>query len=159
MLPSLTPSQTRIARRSEVRFAHDFDQRRAAPVVVDVRFAIGIGEPFVQRLARVFLEVNARDADAREPVGGCELHQACAGERLFVLRNLIALGQIGIEVILARENRRRVDPAAERQRGANREVDRTAVQYRQRARKSEADGTDVRVRRRAERCAAAAEDF
>ena len=49
--------------------------------------------------------------------------------------------------------------AAERQRRADRTVDRAPVQHRQRARQPEAHRTDVRVGRRAERGAAAAEDL
>jgi hypothetical protein len=84
---------------------------------------------------------------------------ATGGERQLVLRNLIALGQVGIEVVLAREDRSLLDGAAERQRRTDRVVDRGVVQYRQRARQAETDRTDVGVGRRAERRAGAAEDL
>jgi hypothetical protein len=52
-----------------------------------------------------------------------------------------------------------VDRAAERQRGARREVDGAAVENRQRPGQSETNGADMRVRRSAERGAATAEDL
>ena len=89
-------------------------------------------KPFVERLAGVFLEMHARDPDASPALGSRPLHRALRGERPFVLRDLIALRQIGIEVVLPREDRRLVDGAAERERRANGVVDRAAVQHRQR---------------------------
>ena len=47
--------------------------------------------------------------------------RAAGRERLLVLRDLVALRQVGIEVVLAREDRRLVDRAAERERRADRE--------------------------------------
>ena len=74
MLPSLTPSQTRMSRRRPKNSAasaadrmsgslDDLDERHAAAVVVDVGAAVGIGEAFVQRLAGVLFHVDARQAD------------------------------------------------------------------------------------------------
>ena len=80
-------------------------------------------------------------------------------ERPLVLRDLVALRQVRIEVVLAREDRLDLHRAAERVRGARAELDDPPVQDRQRARQAEADRADVRVRRRAEAGAAAAEDF
>ena len=84
---------------------------------------------------------------------------AVGRERLVELRDLISLGQIGIEVILAREDRRRVHRAAERERRTHRQLDRALVEHGQRARQREAHRTGVRVRRRAEVRGAAAEDL
>ena len=116
MLPSLTPSQTRIVAQaaeelcgigggSQIGLAHDLDERRAAAVVVDVRLAIGVEEPFVQGLAGVLLEMHPRDADTHRARRPGEFDRALARERLLVLRDLIALRQVGIEVVLAREDR------------------------------------------------------
>ena len=95
----------------------------------------------------------------RTPARRRGLDRPRARQRPLVLRDLIALGQVRIEVVLAREDRRLVDPATERERGADREVDRGAIEDRQRARETETDRTDVRVGRSAERRAAAAEDL
>ena len=45
-----------------------------------------------------------------------DLDVAVLGDGLVVLRNLVALGQVGIEVVLAREDGRLVDAAVQRQR-------------------------------------------
>src|SRR5690606_5672210 len=78
-------------------------------------------------------------------------------QRLVELRDLVALGQVGIEVVLARENAGLVHLATERQRRARGQGDGPLVGHRQRARKPEADRADVRVRRGAEAGGAAAE--
>ena len=169
MLPSLTPSQTRMSRsreknsagfggRAHVRLADDLDERDAAAVVVDVGAAIGIGKPFVQRLARVLFHVDARQADVFSAAGR-DVEAAAERQRPLVLRNLVALRQVRIEVVLPREDRCRLDVAAERERRLDRVVHRLAIEHRQRARQPQAHRTHLRVRRGAERRAAAAEDL
>ncbi len=81
------------------------------------------------------------------------------GDGPLVLRDLIALREVGIEVVLTREDRHRVDPALEGVRDPDGELHGLPVQHRQRARQPEADGADVGVRRRPEPGAAAAEDL
>ena len=80
-----------------------------------------------------------------------ELERALGRERLIVLRDLIALRQVRIEVVLAREDRLLVNRAAERQRRLDRQLDGAAVEHRQRARQPEADGTECVFGARAER--------
>ena len=71
MLPSQMPIQRtsacsalrvrdRLLRAAQVGLGHDLEQRRAGAVEIDAGHAVEI---FVQRLARVFLEVRAREAD------------------------------------------------------------------------------------------------
>src|SRR4029079_9579787 len=99
------------SRGAQVRLGHDLDERNAGAVEVDVGPARRVNKAFVQRLGGVFLEVDAGDAPLFEA--------AARRQRQLVLRDLVALRQVGIEVVLAREDRRLVDRAAERQRGAN----------------------------------------
>jgi hypothetical protein len=80
-----------------------------------------------------------------------DIEAAAERERTLVLRDLIALRQVRIEVVLAREDRQRLDVAAERERRLDRVIDGRAVQDGQGTWHAEADRTDVRVRRRAER--------
>ena len=54
--------------------------------------------------------------------GRRDLDVARGGQRLLVLRDLVALGQVGIEVVLAREDRGLLDRAARGQGGAHGEV-------------------------------------
>ncbi len=89
---------------AHVGLADDFDQRRAAAVEIDVGVAVGILETVVHALAGVVFHVDAGDADAlAASPSTIDIDKAVFGERLIVLRDLVALGQIGIEVVLARE--------------------------------------------------------
>ena len=92
-------------------------------------------------------------------IGGHDLKRAVCRKRLIVLRDLIALGQVGIKIILAREDRSLVDVQSQRQRCARAEFDRAPIQHRQRARQTETHGTRVRVGRVAKMRRAAAKDF
>jgi hypothetical protein len=135
-----------IGGRPEVRLGDDFDQRHAAAVEVEVGAGAGIGEPVVERLAGVLFHVDPGDPDAARAAAGLELHGAAGRQRPIVLGDLIALGQVRIEVVLAREHRRRLHRAAERMRRPHRELDGALVQDRQRSRQSQADRADVGVR-------------
>src|SRR5207302_699055 len=79
-----------------------------------------------------------------------------AGERDVVLGDLVALGQVGIEVVLAVEDRPRGQVALERQRDHQREVHGLGVGGRKRAGVAEADRARARVGLLAERQRAAA---
>jgi hypothetical protein len=122
MLPSLTPSQTSmraaaeelggVGRRSQVRLGDDFDQRHAAAVEVDVACAIGIGNPSCSDLpasSSMWTRVMPTRVGRRATRSDRRRSRAA-----LVLRDLIALRQVGIEVVLAREDRRRwiVQPSA-----------------------------------------------
>ena len=137
--------------RADVGLADDLDQRRAAAVQVEIGVRGGVGKPLVQALARIFFHVHARDADLlRSAVGRWHLDPAVLGQRLIELRNLVALGQIGIEVVLAREDGALAHLAVERQRGQRGELDGLGVQHRQRARQPQANRADVGIRLGAE---------
>src|ERR1700716_1729111 len=66
-------------------------------------------------------------------------------QRKVVLRNLIALGEVGIEVVLAVELAELGNLAAQRQGGANRELDAPTVDNRERPREGQADRAGVAV--------------
>ena len=85
--------------------------------------------------------------------------RAARGERPVVLGDLIALGEIRVEVVLAREDRHVVDGAAERMRRPHRELHGACVQHRKRAGHAQTHRADVGVRWRPERGAAAAENL
>ena len=122
MLPSLTPSHDQdvaqpgeelggLGRRAHVGLGDDLDERHAAAVVVDVGAAIGIGEALVQRLAGVLFHVDAREADAAALAVDGDVEAAAERERPLVLRDLVALRQVRIEVVLAREDRLAAAPS------------------------------------------------
>src|SRR6202012_438985 len=112
----------------------------------------GAGDPprgaDVDRLRRVLLEVGAGDADLAE--------LPFAADRDVVLTDLVGLRVVGIEVVLAVEDRARRDLALERDPDLQRGADRLFVGDGQDARVGEADraGVDVRLVAEGERAAA-----
>ncbi len=142
----------RLLGRVDVRLGDDLGQRRAAAVVVDdrrIRAVDAPGLPHVHQLGRVLLEVDAVQAHVAQ--------MTAAAQRDVVLGDLVALGEVGIEVVLAVEDRPRGDLAVERQTHHQPVVDRLRVDGRQRARKPEADRARARVGLLAEAQLAAAE--
>ena len=101
----------------------------------------------VDRLGRVLLEVRADDADLTVAVGARHDEAALRGERDVVLGDLVALRQVGIEVVLAVEERAVGDLAVERETELDRPLDRRPVRHRQGARVREAHGARAGVRR------------
>jgi hypothetical protein len=80
---------------------------------------------------------------------------AALHNRRLKLRNLIALGQVGIEVVFARKNRALIDLGTHGQTKLHRPLDRTFIHHRQRARHRQINDAGLRVRRSAKRGAAA----
>ena len=88
----------------------------------------------VQRLAGVLLQVQALDADGPHlAVGHVQVDGAVADDRLQVLRDLIAGRQVGIEVVLALEDRGQIDRGIEAEAGADRLLHAELVDHRQHA--------------------------
>src|SRR5258705_12941949 len=147
--------RARFRRRTQIGATDDLDERHARTIEIDRgRF----GEPIVNGLAGVFLDVQPDDRGVDDAALGREEREgAVGGERLIELRDLVALGEIGIEIILARKDALRMHRAAECERAADGETDGGAVGGGQCARQAETDGADLRVGRRTERRGAAAE--
>src|SRR5258708_26625998 len=104
----------------------------------------------MEQAAGVLLEVRAADADALgRPVVAGDLEPALHREREVELRDLVALRQVRVHVVLTVEFRVLGRPAVERDARGDRELDRAAVRVRERARQPEADLAGERVRRRA----------
>ncbi len=90
-------------------------------------------------------------------VRGRHVNPAVLGQGLVELRNLVALGQVGIEVVLARKDGALAHLAVDGQRGQRGELDGLGVEHRQSARQPQAHRADVGVGRRAEVIGATAE--
>ncbi len=133
--------------RGDVWLADDLDQGHAGAVQVDGGLLVGIGEALVQALAGVFFEMYACDADllCLAAVNG-DFDESEFGEGLVVLRDLVALREVRIEIVLAGKDRGLVDAAVQGHRGQCRELHNSLVENGQRARHAEADGADVRIR-------------
>src|SRR5947209_1081122 len=98
----------------------------------------------MQALSRIFFHVKSRDADA---LTVCEFDGAMLRERFVVLRDLISLGQVRIEVVLAREDAALVDRALERKGRLDGELHGTAIEHGQGSGKSETHRADIGVGR------------
>ena len=142
--------------RAHVGFGDDLEQRRAGTVEVDAGLT---GVILVQRLAGVFFEVCAGEVHPVRDIAHHEIDSAALDHRRFVLADLVALGQVGIEIVLAREDRVVRDLRAHRQSEADRALDRTSVHHRQRARQRQIDRRGLGVGCRAELRRRAAEDL
>ena len=150
MFPSLTPTATSTSRTRLNASAASAADRRSGSVTISMSGTpLRLKSRWVERAesakpscrdlpasssmcTRVMPTVTTRPSDAKA-IG------AARRERTVVLRDLVALGQVGIEVVLPREDRLGMDPAAQRQGGARGELDGAAVQDRQRAGKAETD--------------------
>src|SRR6516225_5058948 len=114
----------------------------------------------MQALAGVFFQRHARGADALATASSRgDFDVAVLGQRLVVLRDLVALGKIGIEVVLAGKDRVLANLAVEGHRREYHEFHRSSIEHRESAWQPEAHRTNIRVRRIAELRRAAAENL
>ena len=111
----------------------------------------------MQKLACVLLDMDAGDAHAFFPLAGLDGQRSPLAQRAVELADLIRLGQVGIEVILAVEAASVVHMAAQRHAGHGRIAQHLRIEHRQRPRKAHAHGTYMRVGLRAEYVRAGAE--
>src|SRR5439155_8553233 len=97
---------------------------------------------------RVLLEVSAHDPDLDAALGRRQRDRPVHAERLVVLGDLVALRQVGVEVVLAVEDGPAGDVTAERVAEQDRHLDRALVRHWQSPRMREADRARARVLRR-----------
>ena len=92
---------------------HDLDQRKPGAVQLD---GGPPAEAVVKGPARILLQVKALDPDGASilPIGRVEATPA--GQRTFELGDLVSLGEVGVEVVLPREDAPFVNRAPEAQR-------------------------------------------
>jgi hypothetical protein len=129
---------------AHVRLGDDFQQRRAGAVEVDAGLAVEI---LVQRLAGILFEVGAGQADVLFLLvpGLTRMAPAAAlHHRDLELADLVALGQVGVEVVLAREHRARRDAGAHGQAELDGADHGFAVEHRQHAGQGDVHGIGLR---------------
>src|SRR5262249_24850247 len=129
--------------RAQVGLRYDLHQRYAGPVEIDERYGRVL---VVQRFAGVLLEVQPLDAyrdlfSIRQVNGDLAL----AHHRRLVLADLVALRQIGIEIVLPVKHRFEIDLGLEPKPGAHRLLDAFLVDHRQHARHRGVDQRHVRI--------------
>jgi hypothetical protein len=99
----------------------------------------------MQGLAGVFLEVGAGQLHHSLVLTQRDRQLAANDHRQFVLADLVTLGKVRVEVVLARENRSRGDLCADRQAEADCAFDGALVEHRQHARQGDIDGIGLDI--------------
>src|SRR5262249_38526456 len=112
----LRQERLRLPGRAQVGPGHALHQRHASSIEINVGL---LGVLVVEGFARVLLQVQALDADTHGLPVHVHLDRTLPDDRPFVLRDLIALRQIRIEVVLAVEYRDEVDLRVEPEPGAH----------------------------------------
>ncbi len=124
----------------QIRLGDDLSQRCSAAVEVHSA-AVSAVDPAarsgVDELRGVLLQVHPMDTDVPEATGAAQRH--------VVLRDLVALGQVGIEVVLAMELGPRRDLAAQGLADHDPVVHRLGVHHREGSGQSEAARARVHV--------------
>ena len=133
----------RLLGRAQIGLRHDLHQRHARAVEID---ALMVGCWSCSAFAGVLLEMQPLDADGdRLAAFQIDDHLALAHDRRFVLADLVALRQVGIEIILAVEHRLQIDLRLEAEARADRLLDAFLVDHRQHAGHRRVDQRDVAV--------------
>jgi hypothetical protein len=99
----------------------------------------------MQRFARVFFEVGTHQAHGFLLVAQEELDLAALHHRNFKLADLVALGQVGVEIVFAGKNAHGRNVGAEGQSQFDSALDSLAVHHRQRARQRQVHGAGLGV--------------
>jgi hypothetical protein len=142
---------------AQLGLAHDLDERRAR--AVEVHHGGRAAPGAVQVLGGVFLHVDAREVHRLLLVSHLEGELPAQVQRVLELGDLVALGEVRIEVILAVEAALAAHVAAQRQPRDGGQLHGALVGHGQRTGKPEAHRTHVRVGLRTVRGGAAAEEL
>ena len=154
---------------AKIRFAHDLGEGHAAAIEVHVGLPVGIGQAFVEGLPGVFFHMQpgdpenflapVHDLSRGRAFAGAHLDAAVLAQRAVVLGNLVSLGEVRVKVILAGENRSRVDRASQGQRRTHGQGHGLPVECGESSRETQADWACVRIGWSAKPGAAAAEEL
>jgi hypothetical protein len=151
--PQLAQIGARFRWGCHIRPADNLHQRHAGAIEIDIRARRVL---IMHQLAGILLNMDALDANGlgRWNAGlfiRLDSEQTFAHKRMIKLRNLVALRQIGIEIILAVEPAPFVDLRLDGHAGAHRLTDAFAVGHGQHPRHCGIDKADLAVGLRAER--------
>ena len=96
----------------------------------------------------VLFQMSAGNANAFScPIWQSNFNPTFLGNRLIVLRNLIALGKVGIKIVFACEDRLGIDAAVQRQGSLQSKFNCLPIQNRESAGEPETNGTNIGVGR------------
>src|SRR5439155_6570201 len=142
---------------SDLRLRDDLDERHAGAIEIDACGRHTLATLRMKRFSSVLFKMDPHKPDPLPAAPGADLDTAADAERPIVLGDLVALGEIRIEVVLSGEDAPFRDRGADRETGHDRETDRPLVQHGKHPRKSEAHRTDLGIGSCSERSAAPAE--
>ena len=115
---------------AQVRLPHDFHQRHPGPVQVDQGEGRVVDLTGVMKSPGIFFQMYASDARSHRPAPDLEIQPTAERERQIVLGDLIPLGEVRVEVVLAVKLRELGDLTVQRQRGPEGEPDPRLVDHR-----------------------------
>ena len=142
---------------ADIGLADDLHQGNAGAVQIDEGFRPVL---VVQRLAGVLLQMQPGDADlAGGAVGKLDVDFSLADDGVLVLADLIAGGQVGVEIVLPVKAADQIDPRVQAKAGAHGLDHGLAVQHRQHAGERGVHEAHLRVRSGAEIGGRPAEQF
>ena len=147
MVRSLRDVSLRFLRRADVGLGDDLHQPHAGAVQIHVGVVRVL---VVEALAGVLLKMQALDANLEGVVLEIDDDDAFADDGVLVLRNLIALRQIGIEIVLPVEHRMMIDLRLEAEACADRLGHAFLVDHRKHARHRRVDKAHMAIRLTAE---------
>ena len=139
--PQLEGEGLHVFQGVQIGFTDDFGQGDPGAIEVDEGGVVAM-----QELARVLFQVDPSNPNPALAFAGGNGQPAVLSQRHLVLRDLITLGQIGIEVVLAGEDAGRLDGAVKRQGDAHGKGDRLGVDDRQGPRQPGAHLADGGIR-------------
>ena len=145
----------RFERGPDIRLGDDLHQRDAGAVEIDIG---GVWRHVVNGLARILFQMQTLDAH-REGIGRIAMRRlhihldlALADDGKIELRDLIALRQVGVEIVLPVEAGVFVDLRLQAEAGTHRLLDAFAVDHGQHAGHRGINQRDIAVRVRAKAC-------
>ena len=122
----------RFLRGAQIGLPDDLHQGHAGAVQIDQADLAADPIRAVNKPPGVFLDVDAGDPRPPRFPAGLEIEQPLTQSGKIVLGDLVALGEIWVEVILAVELAESRDLAVQREPGQDRGLDRRPVQHRKR---------------------------
>jgi hypothetical protein len=139
-LADLGEIEVRFPWRSDIRLTDDFNEGNSAAVKVDESIDVDV----VDRLSGILFHMDAGDPDVPSgPVLQFDFQIPICADRIFVLRNLVALREIRIEVVLAGKNGTGSDGTMGGKTHSYDIIDKVEIEYREDAGHSEANRADV----------------
>ena len=94
----------RFVRATQIRFRYNFEQRSTGPVKIDARAGANGSEIPVNQFSRILLHVYPGYTDPFQLSLNLDVEVPIGADGKFELADLVALREVRVEVVLARED-------------------------------------------------------